>query len=154
MLQLRQLLTESYIPGIEDYEIIAATLVGEAGGEGQNGMIAIRNVLDNRSVNRSTSAAGEALRPRQFSMWDSATSGVNTKSDYNVKKILTVINKFKNHSSWKTATSLAKKKLSDITGDATHYYAFQGPNRIAPPSWTKKWKHTADIGNHKFGYLV
>jgi len=154
MIQLKSLLSESYLPGVEDYEIVAATLVGEAGGEGQNGMIAVRNVLDNRASNSATSAAGEALRPSQFSMWDLATAGVSTRSDYNVKKILNIINTHKKHSSWKTAVSLAKKKLSDITGDATHYYAFQGPNKRSAPNWTKNWKHTADIGNHKFGYLV
>lgn len=39
----------TYIPNISDVAIIAATLVGEAGGETYKGMQTIKNVLINRA---------------------------------------------------------------------------------------------------------
>ena len=49
----------SYLSGVDDIEVVAATIIGEAGGESEKGMIAIKNVLDNRASNKKTSAAGE-----------------------------------------------------------------------------------------------
>lgn len=141
-------LNESYISGISDAEIIAATLVGEAGGESSKGMKAIKNVLDNRAKRRSSSAAGEALRPKQFSMWNKATTNVKTKDDYNLESVKSVIDQYKSHAKWPTALAYAKQVLSDITNGATLYYAH---NKIDPPYWTDDWKQTVVIGNHTFG---
>lgn len=144
-------LNESYLKGINDNEIVAATIIGEAGGEDEDGMKAVFNVLVNRSNKKGTSPAGEALRPKQFSMWDLATANVSTRDDFNVKKILEVIKEKKNHSKWNEALSIAKSNPKDVTGGATHYYAFKGPNKINPPTFSKEWTETVEIGNHKFG---
>lgn len=140
----------SYISGISDTDVVAATIVGEAGGESITGMQAIKNVLDNRAAARKTSTAGEALRPRQFSMWDSVTSNVSTKSDYNPELINDTINMYKEHEYWDDAVKIAKKKLPDLTKGAIYYYAH---NKIKPPYWTKDWTKTVVIGNHTFGKL-
>jgi len=155
MIKLKNILNESYVSGISDIEVIAATIIGEAGGEGMNGMKAVKNVLQNRSVQRGTSIAGEALRPKQFSMWNKATKGVNIASDFNTKdrisKIQSIIDMYKKHSKWNIAVSLSKTKIKDITAGATKYYASGGPQQIDPPYWAKNWKNPIVIGNHTFG---
>lgn len=148
-------LFESYLPPVTDHEILAATLVGEAGGEVDKvkGMTAVLNVLKNRAKQKGTTKAGEALRPYRFSMWNNVTKNVSNKSDYRVSDIKTIINKWKSHVSWAQAVSLIKSNPKDITAGANCYYAYKGPNAVSAPDFTKGWKETANIGNHKFGYV-
>lgn len=143
-------LFESYLPPIKDTEIIAATLIGEAGGEeDKDAMKAILNVLQNRAKIKETSVAGEALRPKHFSMWNDATSGVKSKTDFSQSKINGVINKYKTHKKWNEALKLASTTPKDVTGGATHYYA---PKRVKSlPPWEKGWTKTKTIGGHIFG---
>jgi len=124
--------------------IIATTLILEAGGEGAKGMQAIANVLQNRAKARGTTPSKEALRNRQFSMWNKYNDGNESISD--------VISKAKDHPLWKTAVDYANRisTLTDITGGATHYY---NPNKVSPV-WgedSTTWVQHKDIGNHKFG---
>jgi hypothetical protein len=143
-------LFESYLPPIEDKEIIAATLVGEAGGEeDKRAMTAVLNVLHNRSKIKATSAAGEAIRPLQFSVWNSATSGVSKKTDFPKDKIKGIIENYKDHKKWGEALRLAETNPADVTNGSTHYYAPKGVSKI--PSWAKQWIETVNIGGHKFG---
>ena len=157
MLKLKNILFETYVPGISDTDIVASTIVGEAGGESYNGMQAIKNVLQNRANKRGTSLAGEALRPKQFSMWNKATAGVSVAADFNEKerltKIQSIIDMYKKHSKWTIAEQLAKKKVKDITGGSTMYYASGGSQKISPPYWAKGWTESDSItiGNHTFG---
>ena len=145
--------SSAYVSGVSDEDIVAATLVGEAGAEGTRGMQAIRNVLDNRAKKKNTSAAREAIRPKQFSMWNKATAGVSIPSDFKSSKLLNVINMYKDHEHWEDAAKLSSGNVKDITGGATFYYASGGSNKIGPPYWAKNWKQTAVIGNHTFGIV-
>lgn len=140
----------SYISSIKDEDIVAATIIGEAGGEEYSGLLAIKNVLDNRAKNKNTSAAGEAIRPKQFSMWNSATKGVSTKADYDDIKIKSIIDECRDHEKWNDAVDIANKQIKDTTKGATDYYAH---NKIKPPYWTKDWTKTVIIGNHTFGIV-
>jgi hypothetical protein len=149
--RIMNLINESYLTGLNDDEIVAATIIGEAGGEDEEGMKAVYHVLNNRSNKKGTSLAGEALRPKQFSMWDSATSGVSSRKDFNVNKISKIIKEKKSHPNWNTAMDVVKNPGKDVTKGATHYYAHSGPNKISPPSFASNWKETTEIGNHKFG---
>lgn len=155
MIKLKDILNESYVPGVSDIDIIAATIIGEAGGEGYKGMQAVKNVLQNRADKKSTIPAREALRPRQFSMWDDATKGVSVPEDFAEEgrptKIQSIIDMYKTHSNWDTAVTLAKNKIKDITGGATSYYASSGTQEIDPPYWANDWKDPIVIGNHTFG---
>lgn len=150
---LLNLINESYIKGVNDNEIITATIIGEAGGEDDEGMKAIYNVLKNRAKNKGTSAAGEALRPKQFSMWDSATQNVSTRDDFDINRIKVVIDKMKSHPKWNEALNIIKTTKIDNTNGATHYYAHKGVNKIGTPSFAKNWTELKDIGNHKFGRI-
>lgn len=155
MIRLKDILNESYVSGVSDIDIVAATIVGEAGGEGYEGMQAVKNVLQNRADKKGTIAARESLRPRQFSMWDKATAGVSVPDDFNKdgrpEKIQSIIDMYKKHSKWDTAVTLAKTNVKDITGGATMYYASGGSQVIDPPYWAKDWKDPIVVGNHTFG---
>lgn len=127
-------------------QIIATTLVAEAGGEGKTGMQAVANVLQNRSKRRGSTPATEALKRKQFSMWNSHT--VSGKSIAYVMDIYNV----KESPLWSHAVYLAKNiaGLRDVTGGATHYY---NPKKVKP-AWGKgapTWKSTTTLGNHTFG---
>lgn len=141
---------------ITNLDVIATTLIGEAGGEGEEGMHAVMNVIMNRvkqSNDPVRAAVASVLKPKQFSMFNSYTQG-NT----NIKDI---INKAKQHPRWQLAQEIASKGLSrtlpDITGGATHYHVSRGRSKVTP-----KWSHpslggkntqavvTNTIGAHSF----
>lgn len=127
-------------------QIIATTLVAEAGGEGKTGMQAVANVLQNRAKRRGTTPATEALKRKQFSMWNS-----HTVSGKSIKYVMDIY-KVKESPLWPHAVYLAKNiaGLRDVTGGATHYY---NPKKVKP-AWGKgapTWKSTGTIGNHTFG---
>ena len=146
-------LFESYLNGVTDHEVLATTLIGEAGAEGDKGMTAVLNVIRNRSIKKNTTKAGEALRPYRFSMWNSATKNVSNKSDYTIADIKKIVDEAKKHPKWNTAIKLIKSDPADITKGSNAYYAFQGPNKIQAPNFTKSWVFKTNIGNHKFGYI-
>ena len=142
----------SYLKNISDSDIIAATLVGEAGGEKKEGMTAVYSVLKNREKKKGTSKAGEALRPGQFDVWRKAWSGVKEKSDYDLNKIISIIDIYKKRKEWEKpweiAMEIIKEDPEDITGGASHYYAH---NKMGLPSVFKGWQVTKVIGGHTFG---
>ena len=137
---------------LSNYEkIIATTLVGEAGGEGVKGMMAVANVLKNRAkAMGENNIAKVALQPKQFSMWNSHTVG-NTDIDTIHKMYVT--DKYKeDFTIWNLAGKLAKNinRIKDNTGGATSYY---NPE-IANPDWgegSTTWVPTKNIGKHTFG---
>lgn len=125
----------------EDY--IARTIYGEARGEKSQGMQAVANVIMNRVKAGSwygTTPKDVVLKKYQFSCWND--------SDPNKAKILAATAAdpvFAN--AQKIAQAAYRGTLPDITGGATHYYAYKS---IAAPSWVNKMTYTTTIGNHKF----
>lgn len=127
---------------ITNLDVIATTLIGEAGGEGEKGMHAVMNVIMNRvrgSNDPVRAAVAAVLKPKQFSMFNSYTLG-NTD-------IKVIINKAKQHPNWKVATDIASrglaKQLPDITSGATHYHVSKGRSKVAP-----RWTHPAVGGKN------
>lgn len=118
-------------------DIIAATLVGEAGGEGREGMQAVMNVIMNRAKGDITKAPKVCLKHKQFSMW-------------NGKQVNDIVPSAKKHKKWNEAVELVNMakagKLNDITGGADFYY---NP-KLAKPDWAKIFTKTTTIGNHIF----
>jgi len=111
-------------------EIVAATLILEAGGEADpRAMAAVREVIANRAKNKTELAV--CLAPKQFSCWNkiSPQRGIEIA---------------KQHPKWSQALALVKNK-SNYTGGATHYHA-----KKVSPSWAKKLAQTVQIGNHVF----
>ena len=128
--------------------IVAATLFGEAGGEGEKGMKAVANVIKNRSVSQNKTPTQVVLKPKQFSMWNN----IHDKKS-RINYIKSIKERAKKNPIDKQAWDLAKSLVSthinqkgdDITNGAEYYHTV----RILP-RWAKDFQYTTTIGNHKF----
>lgn len=115
---------------ISQSEIVAATLILEAGGESDShAMAAVREVIANRAKNKTEISV--CLAPKQFSCWNK----VSTERGIEIAK---------RHPKWRDALSLVKNK-SNYTNGATHYHSLK-----VSPSWAKELTQTVKIGNHIF----
>jgi len=119
---------------ISKSEIVAATLIAEAGGEKDfRAMAAVAEVIYNRSLARKISPAQVCLQPKQFSCW-------------NNKDVEGGIEKAKKHKKWSNALKIAQNLGStNYTKNAQFYHTIQ-----INPSWNKKMLATVTIENHKF----
>ncbi|HOS15595.1 MAG TPA: cell wall hydrolase [Bacteroidales bacterium] len=125
-----------------DAYIVAATVWGEARGEGPRGQQAVLNVIMNRSKNDFSNARGVVLKRKQFSMWNNisnpeeyALSLARSKSNDKIyKQILQLVD------------AARTGRLPDITKGATHYY---NPE-LADPVWGRNMDKIK-IGKHVFG---
>lgn len=132
---------------IMDAYVIAATLYLEARGEGERGMHAVLNVILNRANGDFSKAKEVALKPKQFSAWNSISNpqqktidiyqNLRGKSTADAKAFQVAI---------KLVSSALQGNLKDITGGATFYF---NPKKVNPV-WAKKMKRTIRIGNHDF----
>ena len=118
-------------------EIVALTILGEARGEEKIGMLAVANVIQNRSFLTGKCADKVCLQKYQFSMWN---KGLNRKE---MKKLLKCPQA-------PYAIKLAKlicgkRELKDVTGGATHYCRTD-----CYPEWAVKDCLTVTIKSHKF----
>jgi len=134
---------------IED--IIAATLVDEAGGEkdAEKGMHAVLNVIMKRGKGNLRSAARECIKPLQFSGWNKVN-----KSDINSVKGF--IDSKRKHAKYSVALKLVSQakdgSLKDITNGADHFLNINltKSQRSSLPKWYDKKKVTVNVGNHTF----
>jgi spore germination cell wall hydrolase CwlJ-like protein len=121
----------------QDRDIVAAALIGEAGGEGLRGLQAVMNVISNRSRGRPDRFADVVLLPKQFSYFNNKTPQEAVK-------------RAKTHQRWSEAVGVVKQaengQLRDITGGSDHYF---NPVK-ANPSWAKSMRLMVRIGNHDF----
>ena len=125
-------------------DILAKTLMAEAGGEGPQGMLAAGAVMQNRV---RTGGYGNDLRsvimkPGQFSAWNSITGYANGQGGLDMN------NMRPSGTAYQVADTLLSGQYEDPTGGATHYY---NPS-VANPKWGQRnggeWQR---IGNHIFG---
>jgi spore germination cell wall hydrolase CwlJ-like protein len=130
-----------------DSYILAATIWGEARGEGTNGMQAVLNIIMNRAKGNFSKAVAVALKPKQFSFWNKIhdpakyalelANSQRSKNDLDHKRYMDAL---------RLVDDARKGTLPDITGGATFYF---NP-KLANPSWAKEMVITKQIGNHKF----
>lgn len=120
-------------PSASDKEIVAATLILEAGGERDpRAMAAVREVIANRAKRSGKSEAQIVLAPKQFSCWNSGTASGIARA--------------KRHAKWREALELASNKsVTDYTRGADHYHTL-----AVAPSWAKRMPKTVTIQNHIF----
>ena len=139
-----------------DERIVALTLLGEARGEGANGMLAVGCVIQQRSINRAKRPATICLQPKQFSCWP-FKGGIRAAE----RKLF---------SEDKNATAYARELARKIVrgdkldrsevGYADHFHAKwvtktdeDGKKKtvlMKPPYWAKDRNATKTIGNHIF----
>jgi len=149
MLALFVLSLSSSVFAGESEDIIATTIIMEAGGEGFQGMKAVMCVIKNRSKGSDSVEDWKkvVLKRKQFSCFNNVS-------------ISSAIVLAKRHSKFNEALSLvewAKQDADDITKGSTHYHVHQGKSRVTP-YWTspelggknKKAVIQGYIGNHVF----
>ncbi len=130
----------------KNIELKARTAWGEARGQGDAGLQAVINVIDNRVKAKSWFGATVEeviFKPFQFSLWNRDAFDQLDKNGNLAQSVN------ENDQQYKKALELAKLseqgKLNDITGGADHYHA-----DYVAPTWANKMTQTAIIGNHIF----
>jgi len=140
--------TQSLNPAdMQDVEILARTLYGEARGENISGKEAVANVILNRVAKARTrggrywwgaSVRDVCLKKWQFSCWNT--------DDPNREKLLRVTS---NNRTYQSCLRIARRAiagtLKDPTSGATHYHT----NCVFPP-WARGRMYACEIGNHQF----
>ncbi|WP_226552980.1 cell wall hydrolase [Celeribacter naphthalenivorans] len=128
-----------------DRDLLAKTLMAEAGGEGAQGMLAAGAVIDNR---RKTGGYGDGfdgviMKPGQFSAWNGVTGYANGQGGLDMARMKP------SEDAYRVADAILSGQYQDPTGGATHYYNPAAAN----PAWGQKaggdWQR---IGNHVFGF--
>ena len=114
-------------------EIVAATLILEAGGEYATGsMEAVNEVIRNRAAKRKLTTRQVCLQRKQFSCWNSG-------------RIDQLLAKAKRHPRFSEALSIVNGTATNYTGGADHYHA-----DYCNPYWASSLKKTCVIGKHLF----
>jgi N-acetylmuramoyl-L-alanine amidase len=120
-------------------EVVAKTLYAEARGEDLKGLQAVASVIWNRAGSDYSKLKNVCLAPSQFSCWN--------KGDFQVNKRSAI---------WRRCQALAESMFNggfSPSVTATHYYAFNGTNKMEVPRWASKAVAAGnyrDIGNHRF----
>lgn len=128
-----------------DRDLLAKTLMAEAGGEGLEGMLAAGSVINNRvkAGGYGDGLSGVIMKPGQFSAWNGVTGYAGGEG------ALDMANMRPSEDAYRAADMLLSGQYQDQTGGATHYY---NP-AVANPRWGQRaggeWK---TIGNHVFGF--
>ena len=145
---VKKMMTKTITPKndlTKDDLIVAATIWGEARGEGIEGMKAVANVIRNRANSLNKTPKDVVLQKKQFSIWN------DTTTDNFLNKInKSTLKNPKDGSAWENAQNIVKNyvktKGSDNTKGAQFYHTIS-----IKPSWDySKLKYTTTIGNHKF----
>jgi spore germination cell wall hydrolase CwlJ-like protein len=118
-------------------QLVAAVIILEADGEGQNGRQAVLNVIHNRAVKARTSYYKVVKQRLQFSC-------INGRS--NTWAIMTASKSPNWRATLKMVDLSMKGKLADITGGATHYHT----KSLGRTAWSRKMTLVATIKQHLF----
>lgn len=127
--------TCSALDYVYERDLIAATLILEAGGENHvYSMVAVYEVIRNRSISRSQTMRDVILAPRQFSCWN------------NIERRKELFNHATQHPKFDLALSIVRQdRPTNITRGATMYHA----TRVLP-FWKTSYTETITIQNHIF----
>lgn len=129
-------------------KVVAAVLVMEGDADGEAGVHAVMNVIQNRAKGWSIESYLKVVRkPKQFSCLNGVVKGkvIDRKAE---ARFVTAASR---HSTWRfalaTVQAACHDRLQDITGGATHYHTL---NLKKYPDWAKVFPPTTTIGSHKF----
>jgi hypothetical protein len=127
-----------------DRELLAKTLMAEAGNQGYLGMLAAGSVIMNRvnSGGYGKGIQGVIMKPGAFSPWNSVTGAARGEQGQNMAAIKP------SEEAYRVADQLLSGQAEDPTGGATHFY---NPD-ISSPSWgVQGGGNWTKIGAHVFG---
>lgn len=115
-------------------ELVAAVLIGEAGGEGDHRSLwAVREVIDNRARLRHATRTAVVLAREQFSCLNKLTREE-------------LVARAKRHPRWDEALRVARSsKRTNYTSGALYYH-----RDTILPGWAMLSKPVAYIGRHKY----
>jgi len=134
---------------LDDKELLALAIYGEARGESVDGKLGVGSVILNRVARGGWFGATvktAILKPWQFSAFN--------LNDPNREKLELIALKFKDElekndilkECYWVALGLLGKWVKSNVGAATHYFA----NYIETPKWADKMIFVRNIGRHKF----
>jgi spore germination cell wall hydrolase CwlJ-like protein len=136
--------TVQFAPG--DVDVLTKTILGEAAGEGPEGMAAVAHVIVNRTIDGrwGNSVAATAQQPQQFSTWNAPGMGGNNPEQWAGTEAYSRARQ--------VALSVLSGRHVDPTNGATHFYA---PGRMAQaPAWAANTESESggpiQIGGHRF----
>lgn len=122
-------------------DILVKTVLGEARGEGLDGMAAVAHVIRNRANSGmfSSDPARVALEPKQFSTWNSGEGGNNPQQFRPGTKAY--------NQAARVVEAVFAGQFPDTTGGALFYHSTG-----VKPNWASSVKQygTEKIGNHVF----
>lgn len=123
-----------------DVDAVARTLIGEAGNQGERGMLAVGGVIANRARQRGLSPSEVVLQPSQFEPWGNPET---------TQRLLSIP---VSSPEYQQAAAIAQRAIAgeDITGGASHFYAPSAQQALgrARPSWDNGTGRA--IGDHLF----
>lgn len=144
---------QNKIETMNDVEIMARTIYGEARGEysrvdgGMAALIAVGNVIMNRAQQQTwfgRTVRDVCLKPYQFSCWN--------ETDPNREKLVSVTDDSPIFSQCLVvARAIAAQQYPDLTKGADHYYS---NDLVFPPKWSMGADERARIGKHRFFKLA
>jgi spore germination cell wall hydrolase CwlJ-like protein len=126
---------------LDDADILARTIYGEARGESAAGMVAVGWVVRNRLADPARygkTIMDVCCRPRQFSCWD--------EGDPNRPRILAVS---EDDHIFRECQQIANEVIRGVTPDPTHGATHYCRVELSP-FWASGLTPCAVIGNHKF----
>ena len=131
---------------LDEVDVLARTIWGEARSEGERGMVAVACLIRNRVCDRKwpNNYPDVCLQPKQFSAWNDgdpnrARMVKVTTSDAMFGKALSI-----------AAEVMFRRLAEDPTNEANHYCTTDLFNSSRRPFWANPEKITARIGRHVF----
>lgn len=119
-------------------QVMRDTIALEAENQGPDGMAAVGEVLRNRAndkrFRRFGDIEGQALAPKQFSAWNDR------------KLAASRLKKMRPDIVAQADRAVDESEKSTYSRGANHYYAPKSAN----PSWSKKFKETSKVKDHRF----
>lgn len=138
--QRRQAAPRPQIRFADDTDALARTLIGEAGNQGETGMLAVGGVVANRARNRNMTPTQVVLERNQFEPWGNPATA---------RRLMSISPQSPEYQS---AYAIAQRALAgeDPTGGADHFYAPKAQAALGrrPPSWATGTPTV--IGDHNF----
>lgn len=135
---------QGYTPDPWERQIVAACLILEASDQGEQGMTAVANVMQNRAGGNPQQVFKEVKRPYAFSSLNGATTGKTGNRGFAGH-----VTRASRDPNWRLALSITDRlyagNLTDLTKGATHF-SLKGEY----VSWMRSMQLTAIIGKHKF----
>jgi len=129
---------------LSDRDILAKTIMAEAGNQSQLGMLGVGSVIMNRLRNPGygNTLQDVILKPGQFSPWNSYTDYADGAQGQDM------MNLQPSQMAYAVADQILAGNYKDPTGGATHFY---NP-KISNPDWgIRSGGNWQEIGSHLFG---